>query len=199
MSRRLVCGSLGTLGVIADVSLKVLPAPEVEITVAFESDRWTAHRSMLDLSNRSLPVSGLAWFDETLLVRFSGADAAVNAARREVGGDEVRDLPWAALADYSFFDAGELWRISVAPAATTLLDVARVIDWGGAQRWLVDPEFDPRAELEGGHATLVIGDPASGVTRLQPLSAPVHAIHQRLKATLDPEGRLNPGRLYPDI
>lgn len=192
---RLMCGAHGTLGVIADVSLKTLPAPESEITVVLEKGRHEAHELMLDISNRSLPVSGLAWTEGLLSIRWSGAAPAVDAARASFGGDESRDDLWRELADYSRFDAApEVWRVSVAPASTLLIDEASVIEWGGALRWVTDPETDVRDHLGGsGHATLVRGP--AGIPRGHPLGTAVAGIHQRIKATFDPDNRFNPGRL----
>lgn len=192
---RLMCGAQGTLGVIADVSLKTLPAPECEVTVVLEQGRHEAHELMLDISNRSLPVSGLAWAEGRLAIRWSGAGAAVDAARASFGGDEIGDDLWRELADYSRFDAApEVWRVSVAPASPLLIDEASVIDWGGALRWVTAAGTNVRDRLGGsGHATLVRGP--AGMPRGHPLSTPVAEIHQRIKTTFDPDNRFNPGRL----
>lgn len=197
---RLVCGAHGTLGVIADVSLKTLPAPEVEVTLVRACDRHDAHATMLRTSNQALPLSGAAWFDGELRLRFSGAEPAVRAAREQVGGDPVEETPWEALADAGKFQqTSELWCASVAPASADLLDEADVLDWGGARRWLVDPDFDPRARLPAGHATLLKAAASVTTARQQPLSPYLLSLHQRIKRALDPDGIFNRGRLAPGL
>jgi len=198
---RLVAGSLGTLGAILEVSLKVLPRPACEITLRFEMDEATALRRMNAWGGQALPISATAWSggDGTgcLTVRLSGAEAAIAAARAVLGGE--------ALADEEAW-AWSLWRLSV-PAVTRPLGLGpTLIEWGGAQRWLCGPQSAQRvrqaAALAGGHATLfraVSVDEARASGVFHPLSTPVAAIHRRLKNEFDPEGVFNPGRMYPDL
>jgi glycolate oxidase FAD binding subunit len=135
----------------------------------------------------------------------------------KLGGDAIpADLAasvWTGLRDQrdEFFVGAEravaggarLWRLSV-PSTTPELKLhgEQLIEWGGAQRWVVTP-LEPRALREaaaavGGHATLFRAlDKSGGV--FAPLSAPLAAIHRRLKASFDPHGVFNPGRLYPDL
>ena len=199
---RLVTGSLGTLGVILDVSLKVLPAPELEITRAIPvSPR--KFQSRIQSMHRDLPVSAASYQEGHLRVRLSGSETAVNAARQKIGGEEVDNKTWDTLNTLGCFtDAKRLWRVSLAPASSLFLEDADVIDWGGGVRWLVDPEYDPRKALanEDGHATLMKFDELpSGMEIFQPLTEPVLGIHQRLKRQFDPVGIFNPGRMYRDI
>lgn len=199
---RLVTGSLGTLGVILDVSLKVLPAPELEITRAI-SVSTREFQSRLQSIYRELPVSAASYQDGHLRVRLSGSETAINAARQKIGGEEVDNNTWHALNTLECFtDVRKLWRVSLAPASGLFLDDADVIDWGGGVRWLIDPEYDPREALakEDGHATLMKFDKLpSGIEIFQPLTEPVLGIHQRLKRQFDPVGIFNPGRMYRDI
>lgn len=199
---RLVTGSLGTLGVILDVSLKVLPAPELEITRAI-SVSARGFQSRLQSIYRELPVSAASYQDGHLRVRLSGSETAINAARQKIGGEEVDNNTWHALNTLECFtDVRKLWRVSLAPASGLFLDDADVIDWGGGVRWLIDPEYDPREALakEDGHATLMKFDKLpSGIEIFQPLTEPVLGIHQRLKRQFDPVGIFNPGRMYRDI
>jgi glycolate oxidase FAD binding subunit len=201
---RLLTGSLGTLGVILDVSLKVLPAPEVEITRVLAIARHE-FQSQLQSMHRNLPLSAAAYRDGHLNVRLSGSEAAVKAAREKIGGEETDNSIWDELNTLGCFrDTKNLWRVSVAPASGLFLDDAAVIDWGGGIRWLADPEFDPREALadEDGHATLMKYDDeilSSGIEIFQPLSEPLLGIHRRLKHEFDPAGIFNPGRMYRDI
>lgn len=198
---RLIAGSMGTLGVILDVSLKVLPAPELETTRALAVARQD-FRSRLWSIQGKVPISAAAHRAGYLQIRLSGSEAAVRAAERKVGGDEVDNASWDELNRLECFGtASDLWRISVAPASGLFLEEANVIDWGGGLRWLADPGFDPREALAGedGHATLMKysdGFLSTGVDIFQPLAEPVLGIQQRLKNQFDPAGVFNPGRLY---
>ncbi|MBA5636297.1 glycolate oxidase subunit GlcE [Duganella sp. LX20W] len=202
---RLLAGSLGTLGLIMDVSLKVLPQPVCEASVRFELSEIDALRRLNEWGGQPLPISASCWHDGILSLRLSGAEAAVAAARRKLGGQPVdHDAAfWASLRDqrHAFFDGGELWRLSVPPTASALvLKGEQLIEWGGAQRWLHVAGGDAASirrtvAAVGGHATLFRGgDRKAGV--FQPLAPAVAAIHQRLKASFDPAGIFNRGRMY---
>ncbi|VCU68590.1 putative FAD-linked oxidoreductase [Pigmentiphaga humi] len=213
---RLMAGSLGTLGVLLEVSLKVLPRPAAEATLCFEMDEPAALRQMNVWGGQALPVSATAWEaverSGRLVVRLSGASAAVAAARRRLGGEMLDDEHaaawWRALRDHAhpFLAERPLWRLSV-PSTTPPLGLgATLIEWGGAQRWLNGPRaaqaVRQAARQAGGHATLFRASSpeearASGV--FQPLPAPLAAIHRRLKNEFDPERLFNPGRMYPDL
>jgi glycolate oxidase FAD binding subunit len=202
---RLLAGSLGTLGLIMDVSLKVLPQPVCEATLRLELPEIDALRRLNEWGGQPLPISASCWHGGVLTLRLSGAEAAVGAARRKLGGQPLDDGAawWASLRDqtHPYFDGGELWRLSVPQAASALvLKGEQLIEWGGAQRWLRVAGGDAAAIRRtaasvGGHATLFRGgDRRAGV--FQPLAPAVAAIHQRLKAGFDPAGIFNPGRMY---
>lgn len=212
---RLLAGSLGTLGVILEVSLKVLPKPPLEATLRFEMDEAAALRRMNELGGQPLPISASAWHRAggagagLLHLRLSGARTAVEAAGTRLGGERLgqetaREF-WKGLREHeaAYFDAAvPLWRLGLPSRAAPLgLDGAQLIEWGGAQRWLLSHApvevIRHRAQTLGGHATLFRGDGCpSGV--FTPLTAPIAAIHRRLKSEFDPTGILNPGRMYPD-
>jgi glycolate oxidase FAD binding subunit len=208
---RLLAGSLGTLGLILDVSLKVLPQPFGEATLRFEMAQADAIAKLNEWGGLPLPISASAWHGEVLIVRLSGAEAAVKAALRNMGGEEdtQAEVFWTELRDHSnaFFSVsdgpGALWRLSVPSVAPPLaLDGEQLIEWGGAQRWL-RTEADARtvraaAEQAGGHATLFRGgDKSVGV--FHPLAPAVARIHRNLKNAFDPSGIFNPGRMYPEF
>jgi glycolate oxidase FAD binding subunit len=200
---RLAAGSLGVLGVITEVSLKVLPKPVAEATLRLELDEAAALKMMNQWAGQPLPVSATAWRDGVLHVRLSGARAAVAEAQQKIGGGEADGSAlWQALREQTdAFFAGEtpLWRLALPSVAQPLsLPGAQLIEWGGGQRWLRSSasasEIRARAAALGGHATLFRGGERRDV--FTPLPPPLAAIHQRLKAEFDPGGIFNPGRMY---
>ena len=205
---RLMVGALGTLGVLTEVSLKVLPLPAAEITVEQERSPQQALELMNAWAGKPYPITATCHMENRLYVRLSGAEPAVRAARQKVGGEETASgAPfWDALRDQKlgFFDVQEpLWRVSLKPTAPPLaLGDGQLVEWNGALRWIsgkVDPEpLREAAAAAGGHATLFRGgDRAAGV--FQPLAAPLLELHRRLKDTFDPDRILNVGRMYPDF
>jgi glycolate oxidase FAD binding subunit len=208
---RLLAGSLGTLGVLLEVSVKVLPRTVAETTLRFEMGEAEAIRRLNEWGGRPLPVSASCWHDGVLALRLSGARAAVDDARRTLGGAVVSDCApfWASLREqrHAFFDGDmPVWRLSL-PSTAAALDLGsdqwsrQLIEWGGAQRWLRAPGDADTAQrirsaalAAGGHATLFRGgDKAVGV--FQPLAPAVARIHERLKAGFDPAGIFNRGRM----
>ena len=211
---RLLCGSLGILGVIAEVSLKVLPRPAAEATLSVTMSEADALRHLNDWAGQPLPVSASAWHASTLRLRLSGASAAVEAARDRFigtyGAAEVEPARaqawWAGLREHSddFFRGDEpLWRLSLPSVAPALALAGRqLIEWGGALRWLRSTapaaEIRAAARRAGGAATLFRGgDKSAGV--FEPLAAPIAQLHRRLKREFDPKGIFNPGRMYPEL
>lgn len=202
---RLMAGSLGTLGLILEVSLKVLPLPVAQATLRFELPQDKAIEAMNRWAGQPLPVAATCWQDGVLSLQLAGARAAVDAACATLGGERLdeADAFWAALREQSSpFFAGDapLWRLSV-PSVTPPLDLPGpvLIEWGGAQRWLRG-ELDAaslRAKVGAGVTAFRGGDRTRGV--FSPLPAPVMEIHRRLKQAFDPYGVFNPGRLYPEF
>ena len=202
---RLMTGALGTLGVITEISFKVLPRPPAEATLAFEMDAESAIQQANRWAGQPLPLSATAWQEGSLRVRLSGAQTAIDAARRRLGGEEVAAAQdyWRDLREHRlpFFAAGRaLWRLSLPQtAAPAAVASPQLIEWGGGLRW-VSADLDPvdirsMVERAGGHATLFRGgDKAAGA--FHPLQPAILKIHRRLKAAFDPEGVLNPGRMY---
>jgi glycolate oxidase FAD binding subunit len=202
---RLMAGALGTLGVITEASFKVLPRPATEITMSYALAEAEATLRVNTWAGQPLPLSATAWLGGRLLVRLSGAESAVRAARARMGGDEATDLPdfWSALRDHRiafFAESRPLWRMSVKPTAAPIpTPHAQLVEWGGGLRW-VNGEMDPggvreAAQRAGGHATLFRhGEKSAGV--FHPLQPALMKIHRRLKEAFDPFGILNPGRMY---
>ena len=201
---RLMTGALGTLGVITEISFKVLPAPPAEATLLLEMDEASAIGQANRWAGQPLPLSATAWHDGQLRVRLSGALSAVAAAKAKIGGEEIeaggywRDLREQRLP---FFARGaSLWRVSVPQTADPIATPEpQVVEWGGGVRWVAGDAdvltLRSAAERVGGHATLFRGgDKAVGV--FHPLRPALMKIHRRLKDAFDPDGILNPGRMY---
>ncbi len=214
---RLMTGALGTLGLLTEVSLRCVPMPKAETTRVFQCSADEAIRMANEWGGKPLPVTATAYHAGRLAVRLSGAPAAVEAGVARIGG---KALPgndrggafWRSVREQTqpFFiaaiEAGTpLWRLAVKPTAPyTDFGGEQLIEWGGALRWLTaGARTDPVrvrswAHDNGGHATLFrAGDKSAGA--FHPLSETLHALHRRLKATFDPAGVLNRGRLYPDF
>jgi glycolate oxidase FAD binding subunit len=208
---RVMAGSFGTLGVISEVSLKVLPRPKVERTLSFETDEAVGLAMAAGWAARPWPVSATLWRAGRLWVRLSGAESAVNAALAALGGEELPDgqAPWAAVRDHAdgwFAADGTLWRCSLPANSPPLgLPGEQVIEWSGTQRWLrtaaTAATVRTQVAARGGHATMFRGataeERAEGV--FAPLPMVLHALHARLKHEFDPVGILNPGRLVPGL
>ena len=204
---RLMVGALGTLGVLLDISLKVLPIPVMECTLVFE----VGHAQALELQNtwaaKPLPISATCHTDELLHVRLSGSEKGILAAQKQLGGEQVQgaDEFWRNLKEHrhDFFKQTEtLWRISVPPA-TPALNVSGpcLVEWNGGLRWLKSdiPGQSIRTTIDavGGHATLFRGGDRENV--FHPLQPTVSKLHKNLKTAFDPSGILNPGRMYEGV
>lgn len=207
---RPLAGSLGTLGLILEVSLKVPPLPFAEATLKLELPQDKAIELLNHWGGKPLPLSASAWAGGELALRLSGAASAVAAARATIGGEtveaEAAGRYWLGIREQtdSFFTGGKpLWRLSV-PSVTPPLALAgeQLIEWGGSLRWLAS-NTDARlireaAAQAGGHATLFRAtDKGAGV--FTPLAPAVAKIHRKLKQAFDPAGIFNPGRMYPDL
>ena len=206
---RLLTGSLGTLGLILEVSLKVLPRPFAQHSLQFAMSEQDALHQLNVWGGQPLPLSASCWVDGNLYVRLSGSQAAVDAAIAKMGGTDLPEAEnfWDGVREqtHTFFSAQQqaLWRLSLPTVAPPLaLPGEQMIEWGGALRWLkttADAEtIRSVAANAGGHATLFKGgDKSVGV--FQPLAPAVARIHRNLKQAFDPAGIFNPRRMYTDF
>jgi len=209
---RLMAGALGTLGVIAEVSLKVMPLPPAECTLSFEFSETSARQQLNRWGGQPLPLNASCWHDGELTVRLRGASAGIDAAQRSMGGNVVDPeraaRHWKTLRDqaHPFFrlQADEaLWRMSVPDTAAPLNLGPTLVEWHGAQRWLRAPlavadSLRAAAARAGGHVTLFRGGDGD-VAVFTPLPAPLARIHTRLKQAFDPAAILNSGRMTLDF
>ena len=210
---RLLTGSMGTLGLILEVSIKVLPRPVAQHSLQFAMTQEQALHQLNVWGGQPLPLSASCWHNGLLAIRLSGAQAAVDAAIKKMGGDALPEPEkfWDRLREqeHAFFDGvmqdkeQGLWRLSVPSVAPVLnLQGEQCIEWGGAQRWLKTTasaaEIRAVVEQVGGHATLFKGgDKSVGV--FHPLQPAVERIHRNLKNEFDPAGIFNPGRMFTNF
>ena len=214
---RLLAGSMGILGVICEVSLKVLPVAPATLTLRLEMDVATAIQRLNEWGGQPLPLNASAWWEGMLVLRLSGAGAAVRTAQARIGGEVVDPALaaafWQGLRDHrdEFFVGAQraveggasLWRLSV-PATTPPLALSgeQLVEWGGAQRWICTTAaaatLRQAAAAVGGHAVLFrASDKSAGA--FAPLAPPLDRIHRELKQAFDPDGVFNPGRLVPGL
>ena len=206
---RLLCGSMGILGLITEVSLKVLPRPRAEMTRRFDMSASHAVNAFGQWRSKPLPISGAAWCDGQVWLRLSGASSAVRTACESVGGEQVDDSAaatfWNGLRHHThpfFNESGSLWRLSLPACSQPLALPGRsLIDWGGALQWHRTEagagDVRERAVSSGGSAMHWNGTGTR--TRFHPLSPAVLEIHRRLKQRFDPHGIFNPGRLVAGL
>jgi glycolate oxidase FAD binding subunit len=221
---RIMAGAMGTLGVLVEVSLKVLPVAPAEATLCFDMDQAQALSQLNRWGGQPLPLNASCWVQDgersVLYVRLRGAVAAVESACKTMGGqvlDNANVAPdWVACRDQTlpFFAAAPsaemcLWRLSV-PQTASVLNLPGVhsplVEWHGALRWVwaaaeQGAALRAAASQAGGHATLFRAAQDSDRTQgvFAPLSPPLAAIHRRLKAEFDPAGIFNPGRMFADF
>ncbi|MCP8689176.1 glycolate oxidase subunit GlcE [Marinobacterium sedimentorum] len=214
---RLQAGAMGSLGLITEVSLKVLPKPAVTRTLVFDVALQDAVALMNRRAAEPKPLSAACWLDNRLYLRLSGARAAVDATLSQwqgqhsgspLSGSQGRLLEddesfWAALRDQTLaFFEGEapLWRFSIKSTAVNPdLPGNWLIDWGGAQRWYRGAasmaQMQQLAEAAGGQVSLFRGGDRQADV-MHPQARALQLLQQRLKQSFDPDGVFNPGRLY---
>ncbi len=212
---RLMAGAWGQLGVITEVSLKVLPFAPAEATLRFDCDQAEALARLNAWGGQPLPLNASCWIDGLLAVRLRGARAAVEAACRAMGGEPVdmldgwqacRDqrLPWFAARQ----DGHALWRLSV-PQTAPVLDLPEgaappLVEWHGGLRWVQAPmeqgaALHALAVQAGGSASVFIAASACWISAGGGFdsNSALAAIHQRLKRAFDPAGLFNPEAAIP--
>ncbi|WP_447555363.1 glycolate oxidase subunit GlcE [Vreelandella sp. EE22] len=210
---RLMTGAQGTLGVLADISFKVLPKPSAYHSLRLDGISIDdALTTLSRLGREPLPMTGAAWHQNALFIRLEGGESSVKATRERLGGETVEADFWSRLRDHQhdFFTLGDgqaLWRASLPPHTRPIkldIDEADIFyDWAGCQRWIKtrDGQTLRKACQEvGGHATCFTPEAQSGdEAPFTPLDPVVKKYHQKLKAELDTHGIFNPGRLYAGL
>ena len=210
---RLMTGAMGTLGVLLDISMKILPKPESEITLALQCNVDAALKILIQTGQTPAPLSGAMYHEGLLLLRLSGAKTGVASTHQQLGGELFDNAVWRQLREHQlpFFDTqkGSLWRLSLPAATPPIASLGQqLIDWGGAQRWLLDPEDSGEnreqirciATRHGGHAQLFhCRNDAQRAHFFHPLPPHQLQLQRAVKQAFDPHGILNPGRLYTEL
>jgi len=202
---RLMVGALGTLGLLAELTLRVMPKPVHECTLSLELSAKAAIEKMNHLAGMPIPLSATCYVENCLYLRLSGLQREVDTHVSRLGGETILDADqfWNSIREqeHRFFrDAPFLWRFSVpSMACLDSFDELSLIEWGGALRWLVAdiPACKVRmaAERVGGHANLFRGKQPD-VPLFHPQSSAIRAIQTRLKDQFDPDRVLNRFRMY---
>lgn len=203
---RTMVGALGTLGILLEVSIRVVPVFATELTLAYEHGDADMHLGWVNrLGVEPYPISASMWQGGRSLLRLSGSEEGVKSATGLLGG-ELTEFDWAALKEHKtdFFDATRpLCRLSLPPTSPGLLpEFPQLIEWGGAQRWFYseDDIDEMRTSLAGSGARLcAFRGHADAVARFQPLPAAMLKLQRNIKSSFDPAGIFNPGRIYPGL
>jgi glycolate oxidase FAD binding subunit len=214
---RLLAGSLGILGVLLEVSLKVLPVPAGSLTVRRRLDAPAAIELLASATQRGLPVSASFWCEGELQVRLEGSAAGLAVIAPEFGGEPVAPADAGALwhevreQRHPFFGgSGPLWRLALPVTATVAAmrgQPAAAFEWNGGQVWIqgaARPAIEALARASGGTATLfrstdVDASPATAGEVFTPLPPALLELHRAVKRVFDPAGILNPGRMYAGL
>lgn len=200
---RLLAGSFGCLGLLTEVSLKVLPKPRECASLKLQMDVDQALTQLMAWGQQPMPITAACHDGGFLYLRLEGGKGSVQSACDRLGGEALCSSYWAQLREHQlpfFHSPTPLWRLSV-PNHCPALNIAgkQLIDWGGAQRWLLSSAADDEVRgivaAAGGHATRY----GETDTPFQPLPAALLHYHQRLKQQLDPQRIFNPGRMYAEV
>lgn len=202
---RLFVGSLGTLGLILDASVKVLPKPETEITLSFELTQRASISRINKLCLTNLPINASCFDGQQLRIRLSGTKIAIDAAKTRLGGEllEQHTAFWQNIKNHQhdFFKTDKrIWRISLSPSAPPL-EIAgeQMNEWRGALRWLCSDESPEKIRAlvaeHNGHATIFKNAQKDDLV-FEPLSGKLHQLNMNIKLAMDPKGLFNQGTMY---
>jgi glycolate oxidase FAD binding subunit len=206
-----MAGALGSLGALLEISLKILPKPETELTLIQELSTEQALKQLHEWGLKPLPISATCFYENKLFMRLSGASGAVSAAQKTIGGETMNNAKvfWQQLKEHQlpFFNAATpLWRLSLSSDTPPITNINGewLYEWGGAQRWLKTHTethiIRQAAQNAAGHATLFRYSSEAATDEIfHPLPDGMMRIHQQLKQAFDPKRIFNPGRLYQGL
>jgi len=203
---RLMVGAQGTLGIILEASIRVIPSFEAELSLVFEHGSAESHIQWINqLGSKPLPLSASSWYQGRSTIRLSGSRQGVDSAAARLGGTRETGV-WEQLREqrHDFFTTSEkLFRLSLPQTSGDLFSgQPQLIEWGGAQRWLGGEynleQLRQTLESIGGTVCAYRGvNPEAQV--FHPLNSSILELHRSLKSSFDPGGIFNPGRLYREL
>ena len=203
---RLMAGAMGTLGILLEVSIKVLPKSVEEHTLVFDRDAADATGLVGQMIADSQPVTGSYSLAEKQAIRLACSSQRLRGIRQRYELQDATEANefWPQLRDQKldFFQQPKpLWRLSLKPTSQLALSETCLQEWCGGQRWLYSDrpaaEIRSLVESQGGHAIQFRNGDRSGDV-FHPLHPRIAGIQQGLKAVFDPQGLFNPGRHYPN-
>ena len=200
-----MCGAFGTLGIITQASIKVLPKPEHEITLLFEYDQQQAIKYIQQRLNSLIPITATYFENDHLWIRISGLENIVNTIHKKLGGEKIHSSKtfWQAIKNHQadFFQTDTpLWRCIVPHHANEImLQGKSCFEWNGGLRWIKSEETAEKVfktcQTLNGYASL-FRSTEKPADCFAPMNNQVKKLHMNLKHAFDPENILNPGRMY---
>ena len=215
---KLMAGSFGTLGVLSEVSFKVLPKPETEGSLVLHGlDDAQAVAVMSRAMGSPYEVSGAAFdpvagqvalrlegFAESVAYRLGALKDLLRAGEMSEMDAQASGAFWAAQRDVAAFAGtkGDVWRVSCrgtqAPGLVAKAGAeAHLLDWAGGLIWLrvaEDTDLRVRLGVYDGHATLVRAsdETKARLGRFEPEAPGVARLTEGLRAKFDPRGLFSP-------
>ena len=162
---RLMVGSRGELGVILQASIKVLPRVKKTVTLNFDFSYVEAILFLESIATQPHPITASSLHNGVLSLRLSGGEAAVEAARRQLGGEPADNTLWEELREWKhpFFQTTlPLWQLSLPFPPSLPPAEAHLFEWGGRRCWLASSaspdSIHQQAGDWGGYARLFRSD-----------------------------------------
>ena len=202
---RLMCGAFGTLGVLTQISIKVSPTPQAEITLALDINQNEALDKMSAWTQTQTPISATFFYNNTLYVRIAGLEKSIEKIHKEIGGEKISssDKFWKSVKNHEleFFQTEHpLWRIILPNNAPVLsINGDSCIEWNGGLRWIKSTE-DAQQIID--HCQNIKAQASLFKAQSKPkdcladISPSLKKLHLNLKTAFDPNRILNPGRMY---
>jgi glycolate oxidase FAD binding subunit len=204
---RLMAGAMGTLGILLEVSVKVLPKPPVEHTLGFSAAPQQAWSLLHKMVIEGVPVTASYSLEDSHKVRVACSEQRLEQIQKSYGLEVISEQQsglWRSLRDQThdyFHQQPPLWRLSLPAAADIDITDQMLSEWAGALRWLATQrpaaEIRSLVEKQAGHATLFRYGDRSGEI-FHPLHPRIAEIQRKLKQVFDPQGIFNPGRHYAE-